>query len=273
MTDTNQNIKDIQLKMWMNKTPGVRLLTFLTNIFSKTKIIKGPEFGFKGLSMNMNNVCYPPCVRCERKLEFQIPSLSERSSWADRNDTNKTWDGFCQHCGYYNNYSTSTKRSSWTDLKITTHLHYFHNHRESEFLLQGLIIQTDQPFYSRYFLTFDELRLIFDIVKNRDFNKVVFIDSVSSIGHPLERYLKYFKNKVHERFNPLCYRILEIQLKHKNIKGSFELKLKQIQKQAENPEYTSINTLSSNDFDILFEHYIERKSVFDTLKTGWQDKS
>lgn len=269
MTDTNQNIKDIQLKMWMNKTPGVRLLTFLANIFSKTKIIKGPEFVIDGLSLNMNNVCYPPCVRCERKLDFQIPSLSERS----RNDTNKTWDGFCQHCGYYNNYSTSTKRSSWTDLKITTHFHYFHDRYESLFLLQGLIMQTDRPIYSRYFLTFDELRLIFDIVKERDFNKVFFIDSVSSIGHPIQRYLKYFKNKVHDRHNPLCYRILEIQLKDKDIKGSFELKLKHIEMQAGKPEYTSLNTLSSNDFEILFEHYIERKSVFDTLKTGWQDKS
>jgi len=239
------------------------------NIFSSTKVIKGPQFGFKGLSMNLHNVCYPPCVRCERKLDFQIPSLSERSS----RTANKSWAGYCQVCGYFNNYSTLTKRDSWTDLKITTHFHYFHNHHESQFFLQGLIIQTDRPIYSRYFLTFDELRLIFDIVKNRDFNKVVFIDSVSSIDHPIERYLKNFKNRLLDRHNPLCYRILEIQLKDNENKENFELKLKQIGKQAGAPEYISKNILSVHDFEILHQHYIEHKTVFDTLCTGWEDIS
>lgn len=239
------------------------------NIFSSLKVIKGPEFGCKGLSMNLHNVCYPPCVRCERKLDFQIPSLSERSS----RTANKSWAGYCQVCGYFNNYSTLTKRDSWTDLKITTHFHYFHNHHESQFFLQGLIIQTDRPIYSRYFLTFDELRLIFDIVKNRDFNKVVFIDSVSSIDHPIERYLKIFKNRLRDRHNPLCYRILEIQLKDNENKENFELKLKQIGKQAGAPEYISKNILSVHDFEILHQHYIEHKTVFDTLCTGWEDIS
>ncbi len=269
MTDTTQNIKDIQLKMWMNKTPGERLLTFLANIFSSTKVIKGPQFGFKGLSMNMKNVCYPPCVRCERKLDFQIPSLSERSS----RTANKSWAGYCQVCGYFNNYSTSINVCIWSDLLATTHFHYFHDHQESRFLLQGLIIQTDKPIYSRYFLTFDELRLIFDIVKNRDSNKVVFIDSVSSIDHPIERYLKNFKNRLLDRHNPLCYRILEIQLKDNENKENFELKLKQIGKQAGAPEYISKNILSVHDFEILHQHYIEHKTVFDTLCTGWEDIS
>lgn len=272
MTDTNQNIKDIQLKMWINKTPGERLLTFIVNIFSTSKVIKGPKIVIDGLSLNMKNTIDPLCIKCERKLDFQIPSLHERI-WAYRNPTNKTWDGFCQHCGYYNNYSTLTKKDSWTDLKITTHFLYFHNHHESQFLLQGLIIQTDRPIYSRYFLTFDELRLIFDIVKNRDFNKVVFIDSVSSIDHPIERYLKIFKNRLRDRHNPLCYRILEIQLKDNENKENFELKLKQIGKQAGAPEYISKNILSVHDFEILHQHYIEHKTVFDTLCTGWEDIS
>lgn len=55
MTDTPQHISDIQLKIWLSKTPGERLLQFLVNNDEMRKALKKAKDGMQ-LSDTVTNV-------------------------------------------------------------------------------------------------------------------------------------------------------------------------------------------------------------------------